>query len=104
MRDSRRLEDALSSIRKQMDAARETALHLAEAFGVFEAGKKLVEMAHESMELGEELVNLNAQTGISTDHLQVLDLAVQATGASMDRLALVVTRLHGGVARGRRRR
>lgn len=85
--------EAFAQLKESMDGARETAVHLLEAFGAFEAVNKIREWASEAFEGSEKLRNLALETGISSDHLQVLDEAAQTSGQSLDRLTMMVSRL-----------
>ena len=63
-----------------------------EAFLVGFAVDKIVGMATRVGELGEHLVNLSEETGISTEKLAALKFATDVTGTSFDNIGRIVVR------------
>jgi hypothetical protein len=86
-------EESSHRIGEQFTEMRESIMHLVEAFALIEGIHWAKESIAEGLELGERLKNLATETGMSVQHVQTLDFAAQATGASVDRLASIVTRL-----------
>ncbi|MBE3602171.1 hypothetical protein IMX07_00870 [bacterium] len=80
-------------VAEAFDKMREGAMHFIEVLGVIEGLRWAKETIGEALEAGEALRNLSLETGISTQHIQELQFAAAATGASTDQLVMFTQRL-----------
>src|SRR5712664_1082360 len=89
-----------TGLRERVDGLSESIRHAIEFLAVYEGLRFFKEAITGSLELGEKLKNMNIETGISTEHLQVLQYAAAATGAEFERLTMFVTQLRSRAAAG----
>jgi hypothetical protein len=91
--DATNADEQVASLREALNSIKEVVVSVLEAFGAFEAYRFGKEIIQGALELGGNLSNLSIETGISTDHLQVLDLAAQASGKNLQQLTMITARL-----------
>jgi hypothetical protein len=79
--------EASNSMAEQFNSMRESAKHVLEVLGAFEALRWGKEQVMAALEAGEQLQRMSQITGIAQQQLQVLNFAATATGGSLQQLA-----------------
>ena len=86
-------EEANEGFAASFGEMRETVMHLAETFAVFEGIDILKEQISQSLEFGENMQRLSVETGATTQFLQELGFAATVTGSNVQALTMAAGQL-----------
>lgn len=94
--------EALNQIKEKLDGLKETALHLAEAFGIAFSVEAVKQFVESMAELGLATEKIAAQLGLSNQQTVELSGMAKLAGADVNRLAFGMERLYLSLQRSTR--